>query len=193
MKLQVIVIAYHRPIALRLLIDSFLLQTNPDWLMTIFHDGRAPNDVKKVIQGYNDQRILFTDSSKESGNHGFYIRQAILPIMSGESDFILNTNDDNYYPPKFVELMFKEIAPDVGIVFCDTVHSHQDYDLQISKLEVSGIDMGAFIVRLDVAKEAGFTHNTYAYDGYFAEDCLAVSISKGLRAVHIRKPLFIHN
>jgi hypothetical protein len=194
MKLHVIVIAYHRAIPLRSLIDCFLLQTNPDWYMTILHDGPAPDDVKKVARSYGDPRIIFTDMDEETGNHGFFIRQSVLPLIPGGSnDFVLNTNDDNHYVPRFVEYMLREVQENVGIVFCDTVHSHQDYKLQESELKLSSIDMGAFIVRLDIAKEAGFAHNTYAYDGYFAEDCLSVCKSKGLRAFHIRKPLFIHN
>jgi glycosyltransferase involved in cell wall biosynthesis len=192
MKLQVIVIAYRRAIPLRSLIDSFLRQTNPDWQMTIIHDGPAPDDVKKVIASYNDPRITFTDTEEETGNHGFFIRGAVLPLLP-DNGFVLNTNDDNQYVPRFVEFMLKEASEGIGIVFCDTVHSHQEYNLQVSELKVSGIDMGAFIVRLDIAKEAGFTHNTYAYDGYFAEDCLKVCVNKGLRAFHIRKPLYIHN
>ncbi|MDD5565035.1 MAG: glycosyltransferase family A protein [Thermoanaerobaculaceae bacterium] len=193
-KLHVVVVAYHRPIALRMLIDCFLLQTYQDWIMTIFHDGPAPQSVKDVIAGYNDPRIIFLDSATESGNHGYYIRKGVLKILkASEDDFILNTNDDNYYVPRFIELMMREITPETGIVFCDTVHSHQEYNLQVSELKVSGIDLGAFIVRMPLAKEVGFTHDTYAFDGYYAEDCLSAAISKGLRAVHVRKPLFIHN
>jgi hypothetical protein len=193
-KLHVVVVAYHRPIALRMLIDCFLLQTYQDWAMTIIHDGPAPEDIMEVIESRRDPRIMFTDSETESGNHGFYIRRMMLSILSGEeTDFVLNTNDDNIYVPRFIELMMREVMPDTGIVFCDTVHSHQEYNLQVSELKVSSIDLGAFIVRLDVAKKAGFTHDTYAFDGYYAEDSLSTAISKGLRAVHVRKPLFIHN
>jgi glycosyltransferase involved in cell wall biosynthesis len=193
-KLQIIVIAYHRATALRLLIDSFLLQTNSDWYMTIIHDGPAPDDVLSVIRSYNDSRINFTATEDITSNHGYYIRKGVLPILNEQNgNYLLNTNDDNYYVPRFIELMFREIRDDSAIVFCDTVHSHQEYDTQESDLKVSHIDMGAFIVRLDVAKQAGFNHDTYAYDGYFAEDCKRVSISKGLGIHHVRKPLFIHN
>lgn len=193
-KLHVIVVAYHRPVPLRILIDSFIVQTCPDWVMTIIHDGPAPESVKAIIKQYNDSRISFIDSDAESGNHGFYIRQSITGMLSEEkANFVLHTNDDNYYVPLFVEFMLRQINDETGIVFCDTIHSHQEYNLQHTDLKVSSIDIGAFIVRLSIAKEVGFTHNTYAFDGYYAEECRDYCLNKGFTSLHILKPLFIHN
>lgn len=195
MKLHIVVVAYQRAIPLRMLIDCFILQTYKNWQMTIFHDGPATEDIKNVMSGYsNESRITFIDSSDSVGNHGFLIRKAMLDIINGDKgDYLLNTNDDNYYAPCFVEYMLAKAGNDIGIVYCDTVHSHFGYDLQSTALKLNHVDMGAFIVKLDLAKAIGFNHNVYAYDGLFAEELDDACRRTGLKTIHISKPLFVHN
>ena len=53
--------------------------------------------------------------------------------------------------------------------------------------------MGAFIVNLPIAKQVGFKDIKKEADGIYAEKCMDVCKTKGLRTVYIEKPLFIHN
>ena len=194
MKLHVIVVAYERPIPLRGLIDSFLNQTCQDWEMDIVHDGPASKSVWNVIELYKDKRIRFWESKIRYENYGHPNRACMLQKIKGNKyDYVLITNDDNYYVPKFVEYFLAECDPKVGIVYCDTVHSHCNYAVHYSKLKEQGIDMGAFIVRLDIAKKTGFNHIHFSADGKYAEECNMTRYEKGLRNVYIQKPLFIHN
>jgi hypothetical protein len=119
----------------------------------------------------------------------------MLGMLHGDpGDFVLNTNDDNYYVPKFVEFMMKEAAvKSTAIVYCDFLHHNADYDKIESHLKTNFIDMGAFITDLALAQEIGFPYMIPAHDGKFAEEADAICKQRGLRTAHIFKTLFIHN
>lgn len=192
--LHVIIVAYKRPLPLRIATDCFLVQTNPNWRMTIVHDGPAPDSIKDIISLYDDPRITFVDTESEVGNYGYANRRMTMMLLNGgPGDFVLHSNDDNYIHPRFVELLFKSITSDTGMVYYDIIHSHRDYDIHYSELKENSIDMAAFIVRLDIAQETGFNHDHYSADGAFAEDCLRTCEKKGLKAVKINKVLLVHN
>jgi proteasome lid subunit RPN8/RPN11 len=196
MILHVIIAAYQKAIGTRGLLDSLVLQTNGKWVAYVIHDGPPAEDFQIMKKLYDDQeRIGFFDTDVRFGCYGHLNRKMMLESLSGGSeDFVLITNCDNYYVPFFVQMMMQEAHRDVGIVYCNTVHSHQNYDMQVSKLELSGIDMGAFIVRLSVAQHIGFKHIHYpAADGLYAEECRDYCRANNLRTVHINKPLFVHN
>ena len=199
MKLHVIVIAYNRPIALRGLIDSFLLQINPHWILTVVHDGPASDAVKKTMSLYkNDNRICWIDTDARQGNYGHENRKKMLQMLTGDpDDFVLITNDDNYYVPCFVEYCFLEIinskVQKVGMVYCDFIHHTTGWEVIQAMPMTNYIDMGAYIVNLKIAQEVGFVHDVPYADGLFAEECDALCRSRRLRVVHIPKVLFVHN
>jgi len=202
MKLHIIVIAYNRPVPLRILVDSFIVQhsLNPavsvDWDMVIVHDGPASEEVLKTAALYKDNpKICFIATDQRMGNWGHANRREMLQIISGEADdFVLITNDDNYYVPRFIELFFEEAKHNkTGMIYCDFIHHNFTYDILFSKIKVNHIDMGAFIVNMGIAQEVGFVHDLPESDGLFAEECAAKCREKGYRVVKINKPLFIHN
>lgn len=192
--LQVICTAYERPTALRVLIESFLLQTNPNWVLYIIYDGTPPKEIFDVISSYEDKRIIFEHTPKRNGNYGHPNRDIMLQQIGGSNtDFVLITNDDNYYVPKFIEYMFNMIDNNTGIVYCDTVHSLLNYTLHKSVLRERGIDMGAFIVRFDIAKLVGFKSIHESADGAYAAECKRYCDNRGMLSKYIPKPLFVHN
>lgn len=194
MKLIIIAVAYERPMPLRILCDCFLVQTNPNWELHIIHDGLASAEVRQSMREGLDERITFSESKTKYGNYGHPNRKAMLQsVKAEEGDFILITNDDNYYVPKFVEYMLGACVANVGMVYCDTLHSYLHYGVHHSELKEEGIDMGAFIVRADVAKEVGFNHYHFSADGAYAEECLAKCREKNMGIAYIAKPLFVHN
>jgi len=194
MKLYIIVAAYERPIALRLLIDSFLLQTNPNWELTIIHDGPASDEIKNTIAMYkNIEKIHYIESVERNGKWGHPNRKWILEQMPLCKDFILMTNDDNYYVPKFIEYMLNKCDQNVGMAYCNTVHSYMNYNILYTKLIQNQVDLGSYITRLDVAKEVGFNHMFEQADGRFAEECRDRCRMKRLRIVYINLPIFVHN
>jgi hypothetical protein len=202
MKLHVITIAYEKPVALRGLIDSFILQTNPDWIMTIFHDGPPSLEVKRVANLYdNEKRVAFHATTGRRGNWGHDNRREGLAMQLGDPrDFVLITNGDNYYIPTFVEYMLEVIQgairrkeQRVGMVYCDFLHHTLGYINMISQPRLNYIDMGAFIVDLKIAQEVGFVHMDPAADGIYCEECVAKCKEKGLQVVHLSKTAFVHN
>lgn len=191
MKLHIITVAYERPVALRVLIESFILQTNPNWSMLIMYDGIMKNHESILI----DSRVTIHNTIARMGNYGHPNRNKGLSMIQCEpTDFILMTNDDNYYVPVFVEQMLGAVKEDTGMVYCDTIHStstHKDYILHKPLLKERYIDMGCFIVRADIAKKTGFNYIHYSADGKYCEEC--ISNMGLLKPVYVEKPLFIHN
>jgi len=194
MKLIVIAVAYDRTIWLRSMVDSWLLQTRQDWELHIIYDGPSPQKVKDIMSIYDDPRIRFYESPERYGRYGHPNRRAMLQaVQCDPKDFILMTNDDNFYVCKFWEFMGGAIKSNTGIVYCDTVHSHFNYDINRSELRENGIDMGAFIVRAEIAKSTGFNHDHFSADGTYAEECARNCHNRGASIVKINKALFIHN
>lgn len=194
MILHVLCTAFHRPIQLRMMVDSFLVQSCDKWRLTVVHDGNAPPEIKDIMGWYHDERISFIETDIVGGHYGHLNRKAFLQKISGDrDDFVLITNEDNYYIPEFVEFFLHECKPHVGMVFCNTVHSYMEYNILLTKVKENHIDMGSFIVRLDVAKQTGFNHIHLSADGRYAEECLQTCHKKGLVAIGINKPLFTHN
>jgi len=195
MKIHIIAVAYERPIPLQILIGSFIVQTKPNWVLHIVYDGPAPKEILDIVKPFlKDGRVHFYESPERYENYGHPNRKTMLQSISTDpGDFILMTNDDNYYVPVFIEYMIAACHRRIGIVYCNTVHSHVQYDVHISELYENCIDMGAFMVREDVAKITGFNHIHFSADGTYAEECLRTCLKNRLKAVKINKPLFIHN
>ncbi|MDD5006560.1 MAG: glycosyltransferase family A protein [Candidatus Omnitrophica bacterium] len=193
MKLYVIVTVFNRYEPLAILIRLFKIQSNPNWQMIVAHDGPAIQEVRDVVAQHSDLRISLYEHPKTLGKWGFLLRRYMLEQLQADpNDFVLFTNDDNIYIPKYVEYMLKECVADVGMVYCDTIHSHLNYATLFAQLKVNFVDMGSFITKIGIAKEVGFRHDVFESDGLFAEECAMRCAEKGLRAVYINKSLFIH-
>lgn len=199
MQIKIIAVAYDRPIQLRMLIDCFIIQTDPRWELSIVYDGPAPEKILDIITPYiegkyKDERIHFYQSEERYQKYGHPNRRSMLQsIKCDPKDFILMQNDDNYLVPKTIEFIQSVIKPNTGIVYWDAVHSHMGYDVHISEMKENFIDMAAFVVRADVAKFTGFNSDHFSADGRYAEECAGTCRSKGLQIVKIKKPLLIHN
>ena len=195
MKINVLSVAYQRPIELLTLCCCFLRQTNPNWELTIMYDGAVPKQIQDIMNLFDDKRIIFKHTDTRNGKWGHPNRRKMLEEMTyDEGDFVLLTNDDNIYVPEFVEQMIGVINENAntGLVMCNTIHSYQRYELTHTQLKEGFIDMGCFIVRCDVAKGIGFKHDHFSADGTYAEECGAKCREIGLNILHLQRPLFIH-
>ena len=197
MILHVICTSFHRPIQQRILIDSFIVQTNPFWKLYIMHDGPALEQLKQIIDYYKDSRIKYFETEKVNGLWGHPNKRTLLGMIArNHHDYVLMTNDDNYYVPKFVEYMTMRcgsLSRKIGMVYCDTVHSYTNYEVLKTQLKENFVDMGSFIVRTDIAKKIGFDATHLTADGAYAEACAAHCRKLRMEIVYIPKPLFIHN
>lgn len=192
--LHVIITVWNRAIQLRQMVDGFLLQTSDKWRLHIIHDGNPSPEIMAVMALYNDPRIKFQATPTVNGNYGHSNRKLMLEQMEfSHEDFVLITNDDNAYVPKFVEYFLKECHTDVGFVYCNTLHSYMNYDILKTEVKENHIDMGSFIVRVDMAKKTGFVHTHISADGAYAVECEQNCKKHHLKTVYIPKCLFIHN
>ena len=190
--LKIIVVAYFRPLRLQIMINCFRVQSDPKWEMHIVHDGPAPQEIRDILP--EDPRIVFYETSQRVKNYGHPNRRMMLnDIQASNDDFVLITNDDNYYVPEYVRYMRAEAKPGVGIVYHDCLHNYYSYDILKAKMQTNYIDMGSFIVRADVAKTVGFTSNAFHADGIYAEACAGYCNSHNLAIKYIPKAIFIHN
>jgi hypothetical protein len=194
-RLHVICTAYERPINLRILIDSFIVQTKSNWALHIIHDGKPSDLIMAVINSYDDVRINFKYTPERNQQYGHTNRKMMLEqLQADKNDYILITNDDNYYTPVFVEWLMNIAKPQTtGMVYCDTVHSLMQYNLFKTAVRVNGIDMGSFIVRSDIAKTIGFNGTHHSADGTYAVGCKEYCVKHNLEIKYIPKPLFVHN
>jgi hypothetical protein len=121
----------------------------------------------------------------------------IKKIIGDDNDFVMSTNDDNYYATTFVENMISLAKPGVGLVYCNMVHSGHflpgEYRVLDTTIKVCYIDMGAFAVKLPLAKKIGITTDTALADGIYAEACLAECNATGLAVAKTERILFVHN
>jgi hypothetical protein len=171
------------------------VQTNPNWELHIIHDGEFPSDDLDIIteEPFEDKRIKLYNSKTRLQNYGHPNRKQMLNrIEANSDDFILLTNDDNYYTPNFVAQVLSNATKTVGLIYWNMLN-RDCYDMLDTKLAVSNIDMGAFAVRADVAKTVGFNSTKYEADGIYCVECKKYCESKRLRTLKVKGILFIHN
>jgi len=191
-KIKIIVVSYRRPLHLRILIDCFRVQTDENWEMHIIHDGPAPDDVKEILP--DDPRVIFYESEVRLGKYGHPNRRYMLDhVKMNTDDYVLITNDDNYYVPEYVNYMRRAIGVGVGVVYHDCLHNYYSYEVLKAKMEINYIDMGSFIVRADIAKKIRFTSNEFHADGIYAEAVADHCNKNNLKMIYLPRPLFIHN
>jgi hypothetical protein len=194
MKLHIIATAFNRPLDLKRLVYDFLLQTNESWTLKIIHDGKPPAGMKKFIDSLHDPRIEFDYTRKINGYWGHPNRAMMLEALEGDpDDYVLITNDDNQYVKSFIEIFLRRCHKQVGFVYCNTIHNYFDYDILPTRVKVGKIDMGSFIVKLDIAQKVGFNHTVEVADGIYAEECASECLRQHLIIAPINKALFIHN
>ena len=211
MTLGIVVVAYQRPKPLRALVASIQAQTVEDWRMWVLHDGPAGDDLKighhkhswleLAWHEWADPQIRVMETGERLGAYGHPLRAEGIKRI--ESDWLLITNDDNYYAPVFIERMMAKAKPDVSCVLCDMVHNHprKDYLGRAGKASPYGVlvakprrhfaDIGCFIVPTAVAKKVGFPWREFEGDGLYLE--AVIKAQPGKRVAKVPQVLFVHN
>lgn len=196
--LTISVVAYQRYKQLACLIHSLQAQTMTDFHLAISHDGPDANMNAMLLKMSQETELSFeyNFSTVRYNDYGHSLRE--IAINDCKTEYLLLTNDDNYYVPTFVELMMTVIERDhLDMILCDMIHSHDrpggrpigSYSAFITEPSMQNIDIGCFIVRAKYAKRVGFRDKGFNGDGIFVEDL----ISLGLQWGKIDKFLFVHN
>jgi glycosyltransferase involved in cell wall biosynthesis len=167
---------------------SILSQTHKNLEIYIHHDGPINDTSLPLKFEAIDSRIKFIVLPVQKKTWGFYDRRDIA-LMEPHADWIVFTNDDNYYIPRFAEDMIRVARENVSeMAFCNMLHSHWGYSSRESILQVAHIDMGNFMSSTRLVKETPWTNFTEEGDGYYAMD-----IAKKTKPVKLSNFLFVHN
>lgn len=194
-KFSIIVVAYKKPLELKCLLYSLLSQTYNNFEIIIIHDGIDSDHQIMISEFLKDNRIIYFQTPKRFNDYGMSLRNMGLDIATG--DFILNTNDDNYYTPNFLQETYEAIKnnEDCNLVYFDSIDKNfqwqneqqPPYSLFKPTLNALHIDMGQFVASKELIAETRFTIN-YDADGIFIEH-----LKPKIKPVYIEKVLFIHN
>jgi len=217
-EITIICVSYQRYKQIHVLIHCLLCQTLQNWRLLIIHDGKDEK-MRREVQGYIDEysNISYTETDKRYNDYGHSLRE--IGINTTQTPFLMMTNDDNYYAPKFLEFMFDAIKQlNLDFVLCNMVSSHEfrfsgepshdvytnvtrapdgtytqaPYNVIHSIPQKHCVDIGNFIIKTSLAKAVGFRDKSFAGDGTFVEDVVRQNTGQvNLGKVH--KVLFVHN
>lgn len=169
-------------------VHSFLCQTYNNYEIYIHHDGPLNNP--KIADDFRNlsDKIVFIDNLEHRGYWGFFHRHNVA-MIEPHADWVLFTNEDNYYVPVFLERMINTANnSNSKMVYCDTLHSHYDYGVLDTYVKVNGIDMGSFISHMDLVKITPWTDYHSGADGVYAEKIGSQTIPVKAKGI-----LFVHN
>ena len=206
-KVHVIAVAYKRYGELRVFVQSWLNQSDRNWILTVIHDGHDDEFVQimKYFTALEPDKIDYKCTDIRFNDYGHSLRE--IGLHSARGDYVLLTNADNYYIPKALEFinaaLLEHKSSKVDVVMFDMVHSHSNpgrrklpaYSFFEVSYERAQIDMGAAIVATDLAKKAGFSDKSFAADSTYFESVASKKNAGGEKLYIIKIPsvLLIHN
>jgi glycosyltransferase involved in cell wall biosynthesis len=194
------IVTYQREMELRVLLSSLAAQRLLNFKVIVIHDGPR-TETKELLEGIHPKlpfEIEFIETKNRFNDYGHSLRQLIIDKC--DTEFLLLTNDDNYYVPIFTENMMQCIKDeDLDVVLCNMVHSHVFPELPnpfgYQALEVEPrrrrVDVGCFIFRTRLGKNIGWRDKGFEGDATFFEDLISQQPKPILGK--ISKVLFVHN
>jgi len=190
-RLTIVVATYQQELALDCLLKSLVCQTLQSFKVLVIHDGPSQTTPSIVSACSRERPGLFEYLETPNRFNDFGHSLRAVGIEKASTEFILLTNGDNYYSPRFVEFMFEAIDKHgLDIAFCDMVHSYT-YGLLRTRPFRNYIDLGCFIAKTAAAKSVGFRDKSFSGDATYFEDLLnnlsAPVVGK------VAKVLMVHN
>ena len=188
-EISIVAVTYgHTKHQLNRFINDWLCQEYENWELWLVHDG--PNlDVQKLIEGYNDPRIIYKNSAERLGNWGHPNRRDFTAQVL--SPFVHITNADNQYMPKFLSILMQEIKErDLDMVLCWANHNYPGvqpennepqvaYNILRAHPSINRTDFCNFIVKTELVNKTGWNHIDYTgQDGMLAQEIVAWHMAK---------------
>jgi hypothetical protein len=211
--LEVICVTYGHNNELKCFINSFKCQDDQDYFLRIIHDGNC-KQYKKLKKDLEDNSYLADnitiEATKERFNdYGHSLRDYGLKTSKIDSEFTLITNGNNYYLPKLVNRIkdvYCRYDKITELIFFDLVHYHRfqdksdgdlgSFSLLDSDLKEAKIDMGACVIRSQVAKKIGFNSRRHNADWDYFSECAkyitGLNTNKKNVLVKQQEVLFVH-
>lgn len=206
-KLHVIAVAFQKHGQLKVFVQSWINQSEKNWILTVIHDGNDEQfmEIMRSYKQTNPDKINYYCTEKRFNDYGHSLREIGLKDACG--DYVLLTNADNYYVPKSLEFINDELniirPTDPDVVLFNMVHSHNHpgstklpaYSYFDTSFKINHLDMGAAIVKTNLAKKVGFSDKSYAADAVYFESIDQSMRLKGekLSIVKIPRVLLVHN
>jgi hypothetical protein len=193
-RLSIVIVTYQQPDELACLLYAFATQTLQNFEILVLHDGPHAS-TREVVQRFSEEHPLvptsYVETDRRYNDYGHTLRQ--MGIEEARCEYLLITNGDNYYVPRFIEFTFDAIDEfELDLVLFDMVHSHFAYTPFSTAPTRWNVDIGSIVVRTEMAKHVGFTDKGFEGDATFMEDLLRDK--DGPRKVgKLCKTLFIHN
>ena len=190
-RLTIVVATYQQDLALDCLLKSLACQTLQNFRVLVIHDGpsRTTQAIVDACANARPRTFEYLETSSRFNDFGHSLRA--IGIERTNTDFILLTNGDNYYAPRFTELMFEAIDKHgLDIAFCDMIHSYTHGLLRTRPFR-NYIDIGCFIAKSEAAKSVGFRDKTFSGDARYFEDLVDHFPTPVIGKVH--KVLMMHN
>lgn len=202
-RLDVVVATYKQDHWIDALLHGLAVQTRPDFRVIVVHDGPSKHAREAIadIGRRSSLRLVYAETPRRFKDWGHSSRAYALEHHV-ESPYVLFTNGDNYYVPRFVEFAMTPFDdPAVGVVLFDMVHSHEraesvppgEYGYFKTEFQPFKCDMGAFVTRTDIARRVGFNHRHNTADASFIEEINADRLQHPFGIVKVDRVLFVHN
>lgn len=188
---------------LKCLLQSIICQTYTNWEVVLVYDG-STNGVDethklKLAEYLLDPRFKYysVDLNESEGLSSNFARQKGANLATG--DWIIYTNDDNYFTPNLLHELHQGITNNSSLNFIywemicggySNLHSHnqQDYGHFVPKLQYCYIDWGQYATKSDLLKKYPIRLDEHGADGLLVED-----MKNELIPLFINKVLFVHN
>jgi GT2 family glycosyltransferase len=164
--IEFILSTYNRTYPLICMVASLMAQKDEHWSALIVVDDVENDKVKNIVDKFGDDRIhyIFTETRYNNYGHTPHNIGKALSI----ADYIVMTNDDNYYVPTFITELRIAIEENPGMVYWDMIHNNYDYKLFSTTIADNKIDLGAFATRRDLAQQIDLNNN-YAADAFYVK------------------------
>lgn len=200
--IHVIAVAYQRFGELKVFVQSWINQTEKNWILTVIHDGPSA-EFELIMASFETQtpkQVFHKTTEHRYKDYGHTLRDIGLKSVTGE--YVLLTNADNYFIPKAIEFMNEALNQnDADVVMFDMIHSHTrpggrnlpPYSYFETNYARRSIDISAAIVKSELARMAGFRDNTHDGDATYFGDIVNMKAPLPLSILKIPRVLFVHN
>lgn len=190
MNIEFIIPTWKRPENLKVILQSLVVQTNPNWLAHVIIDGMT-NEYFQVKNIYQDEnRIRFSHIEGPHNDWGHTGRN--YGLDKAIEEWIVMSGDDNYYAPTFVENFLHHAVNQTDFVFCNMVHDmkRDDYQPIPCKIQLGWIDIGNFMSRKSVIGDLRIDPKDYNGDWEFIR---RYQLKSRQAPTKIDKILYVHN
>lgn len=199
-RLSIIVVSYKQPIALQCLLSSLACQVLQNFEVLVYHDGPDP-ETKAVVERFeqSSDRFRYHETARRYNDWGHSLRE--LGIQEAQGEYLLITNGDNYYVPRFTQFAFDAVKIGcLDMVLWDLIHSYTSSGQKTLRCYTPFrvfparyvVDIAAVMVRSDLARQVGFVDHSHNGDATYVEHLLAHGKSK-MRVGKVEKVLAVHN